>query len=294
MVNFENIANLRQYLCQARLEGKSIALVPTMGNLHEGHLQLVDRARKEAELVVASIFINPLQFGPGEDYKGYPRSFSQDQEKLQKRGCHILFAPQIENMYPETRISATVVKVPHLSHTHCGASRPGHFTGVATVVTKLFGIVQPDVAIFGLKDYQQFLVIKQATDELCLPVKIIGSPIARTENGLAMSSRNGYLNAAQKEQAAGLYRTLVATRLAIEGGNFDYDALAVKASHQLEQAGFQPDYFSICRQKDLQPATIKDRDVVILAAAYLGKARLIDNIRFTINLALSKYGDHDV
>ncbi len=294
MVTFENIANLRKYLYQARMEGKSIALVPTMGNLHEGHLQLVDQAQKVATLAVVSIFINPLQFGPGEDYKGYPRSFSQDQEKLRKRGCHILFSPQIENMYPETRISATVVKVPHLSHIHCGASRPGHFTGVATVVTKLFGIVQPDAAIFGLKDYQQFLVIKQATDDLCLPVKIIGSPIARTESGLAMSSRNGYLNATQKEKAAGLYRTLVKTQLAIENGNCDYDALSVKASRQLEQSGFQPDYFSICRQKDLQPATIKDRDVVILAAAYLGKARLIDNIRFTVNLTLPKYRHYDV
>jgi pantoate--beta-alanine ligase len=282
MVTIENISRLRKHLWQNRITSKSIALVPTMGNLHEGHLQLVDRAREEAELVVASIFVNPLQFDHGGDYNDYPRTFLKDQEKLLQRGCHVLFIPQVEHMYPGTRMSATVVKVPHLSYIHCGASRPGHFTGVATVVTKLFGIVQPDVAIFGLKDYQQFLVIKQITDDLCLPVKIIGNPIARTESGLAMSSRNSYLNATERQQATSLYHILVATRLAIEGGNFDYDQLATEASHQLEQAGFKPDYLNICQQQNLQPATATDRELVILAAAYLGKARLIDNIRFTL------------
>ncbi len=288
MVTIAQISNLRKHLWQVRMVNKSIALVPTMGNLHEGHLQLVDRARQEAELVVVSIFVNPLQFGPGEDYQGYPRTFLRDQEKLLERGCDLLFVPQVNEMYPETRLSATVVKVPHLSHIHCGASRPGHFTGVATVVTKLFGIVQPDVAIFGLKDYQQFLVIKQVTDDLCLPVKIVGNPIARTENGLAMSSRNGHLSPAQIQQAAGLYHILMETRQAIEGGNLDYDTLAAEASRKLQQTGFRLDYFSICRQQDLQPAMANDQDLVILTAVYLGKARLIDNVRCNINSTLLK------
>ena len=198
------------------------------------------------------------------------------------RGCHVLFAPSVEEMYPATNISSTVVKVPHLDQLLCGASRPGHFTGVATVVSKLFGIVQPDVAIFGLKDFQQFLVIKQFTNDLCLPVKIIGAPIARAENGLALSSRNGYLSDEELSQATHLYRCLTQCRLALEGGETDFDKLEEQAQNQLESAGFTRDYFKICRQEDLQPATSDDTALVIVAVAYLGKARLIDNIRLTL------------
>jgi pantoate--beta-alanine ligase len=284
MHTIDSISQLRSHLWQAKLEHKVIAFVPTMGNLHEGHLQLIDRALEEADLVVASIFVNPLQFGPGEDFKGYPRTFIADQEKLMSRGCHVLFAPTVDEMYPTTNISSTVVKVPHLDQLLCGASRPGHFTGVATVVSKLFGIVQPDIAIFGLKDYQQFLVIKQFTNDLCLPVKIIGAPIARAESGLALSSRNGYLSDVELSQAAQLYRCLIDCRLALEAGEKDFDKLAETAQRQLESAGFTRDYFNICRQDDLQLATSADTALVVVAAAYLGKARLIDNIRLQLAL----------
>ncbi|MGY8906275.1 pantoate--beta-alanine ligase [Candidatus Njordibacter sp. Uisw_056] len=284
MHTIDSINQLRSHLWQAKLDHKVIAFVPTMGNLHEGHLQLIDRALEEADLVVASIFVNPLQFGPGEDFNGYPRTFMADQEKLISRGCHVLFAPNVDEMYPTTNVSSTVVKVPHLDQLLCGASRPGHFTGVATVVSKLFGIVQPDLAIFGLKDYQQFLVIKQLTNDLCLPVKIIGAPIARAESGLALSSRNGYLSNSELGQAAQLYACLINCRLALEQGESDLQKLEDQAQCQLESAGFERDYFKICRQNDLQPATNSDSHLAIVAAAYLGKARLIDNIRFTLQL----------
>jgi len=282
MHTIDTISHLRDHLWQAKLEHKVIAFVPTMGNLHEGHLQLIDRALEEADLVVASIFVNPLQFGPGEDFNGYPRTFMADQEKLMSRGCHVLFAPSVDEMYPATKVSSTIVKVPHLDHLLCGATRPGHFTGVATVVSKLFGIVQPDVAIFGLKDYQQFLVIQQMTSDLCLPVKIIGAAIARAENGLALSSRNGYLSTSELQQAAQLQASLVAARLALEKGISDMHAIEEEAQKALEGAGFKRDYFKVCRQQDLQPATQDDKQLAIVAAAYLGGARLIDNIRFTL------------
>ncbi len=284
MYTIDSINQLRNHLWQAKLDHKIIAFVPTMGNLHEGHLQLIDRALEEADLVVVSIFVNPLQFGPGEDFNGYPRTFMGDQEKLMSRGCHVLFAPTVDEMYPTTNVSSTVVKVPHLDQLLCGTSRPGHFTGVATVVSKLFGIVQPDLAIFGLKDYQQFLVIKQLTNDLCLPVKIIGAPIARAESGLALSSRNGYLSEKELRQAAQLYVCLIACRVALETGETELLKLEEQAQCQLEFAGFTRDYFKICRQSDLQPANIDDNELVIVAAAYLGKARLIDNIRFTLLL----------
>ena len=274
------IEELRQQLWQHRLNGASIAFVPTMGNLHEGHLQLIDRAHEHADIVVSSIFVNPLQFGPGEDFNGYPRTFDADKAKLTERGCHILFAPTVDEMYPDTQVSQTIVKVPHLSSIHCGASRPGHFTGVATVVTKLFGIVQPDYAVFGLKDFQQFMVIKQLTEDLCLPVAIIGAPIARAASGLALSSRNGYLSQEELDTAATLYRCLADTRTAIDAGNMNFEELAESAQQRLEEAGFKRDYFVICRQQDLQPATAEDQDLVILAAAHMGKARLIDNLHF--------------
>ena len=282
MYTIDRISQLRDHLWQAKLDHKIIAFVPTMGNLHEGHLQLIYRALEEADLVVASIFVNPLQFGPSEDFNGYPRTFMADQEKLMSRGCHVLFAPTVEEMYPNTRISSTLVKVTHLDDLLCGASRPGHFTGVATVVSKLFGIVQPDLAIFGLKDYQQFLVIKQLTNDLCLPVKIIGAPIARAESGLALSSRNGYLNPQQLNQAAQLHRCLLSCQVALESGETNTLKLEEQAQCQLEDTGFTRDYFKICRQSDLQVASHHDKELVIVAAAYLGKARLIDNIRFNL------------
>ncbi len=278
----EDIDALRQHLWDARLAGKSVAFVPTMGNLHEGHMQLIDQALTYGDVVVASIFVNPLQFGPGEDFASYPRTLEHDVSKLQARGCHVLFTPSVEGMYPQTKVSATVVNVPHLSERWCGLSRPLFFTGVATVVAKLFGIVQPDYAVFGLKDYQQYCVIKQMTADLCLPVEIIGAPIARASSGLALSSRNGYLSDQELATAASLYACLTHLRDQIVQGNKDFKTLAEQGQSALEQVGFIPDYLEICRQKDLQPAQAEDTDMVIAAAAFLGKARLIDNIQFTL------------
>ena len=274
------VESLRQHLWDARLNGASIAFVPTMGNLHEGHLQLLDLAHAKGDLVVASIFVNPLQFGPGEDFDEYPRTLNDDAQKLAERGCHVLFAPSVEEMYPRTNVCATQVSVPHLNQRLCGVSRPLFFSGVATVVAKLFGIVQPDYAVFGLKDYQQYLVITQMTEDLCLPVAIIGAPTARANDGLALSSRNGYLSTQELSIATKLYACLTHVRDQILQGSTDFIALAEQAQLTLEAAGFQRDYFEVCRQNDLQPAEPEDKNIVIAAAIFLGKARLIDNVQF--------------
>lgn len=278
----KTIAELRAQLQQQRLAQKRIAFVPTMGNLHDGHLTLVEQGKAVADVVVASIFVNPLQFGAGEDLERYPRTLEEDTAKLIESGCDYLFAPTVDEMYPQGTSSQTIVDVPNLSALHCGASRPGHFRGVATVVTKLFGIVQPDVAIFGLKDFQQLAVIRQMVKDLCLPVEIIGAPIARSSTGLALSSRNGYLTQAELEIAPALYQTLCNIQQRINAGEHDYRSLERDAIVQLARAGFRPDYFNIARQGDLLPAKQEDKQLVILAAAYLGQARLIDNLHFSL------------
>lgn len=283
MQTFHSIAELRTALQQARAQGKRIGLVPTMGNLHDGHLQLVHQVKESCDIIVASIFVNPLQFGANEDLDSYPRTLQDDQQKLAAAGCTYLFAPSDAEMYPNGRDTQTEVEVPGLSDLHCGASRPGHFRGVTTVVCKLFGIVQPDVAIFGEKDYQQLMVIRRMAADLYLPVEILGSPIARNSDGLALSSRNGYLSAEQLATAPALYRTLQATKAAIEdGGRRDYRALEDEAYRTLAEAGFERDFFSICNAEDLSPAGDDSRKMVILAAAPLGGARLIDNIEVSI------------
>lgn len=284
MILCHTIAELRAAISKRRLnEGGQVAFVPTMGNLHSGHIQLIQEAHKKGDTVICSIFVNPMQFGPNEDLDAYPRTLEADSEKLIAAGCHILFAPNASEIYPKGLESQTEVNVPHLGEALCGAVRPGHFTGVATVVSKLFNIVQPDIALFGQKDFQQLAIIRKMVRDLCIPVEIIGVPTVRADSGLALSSRNGYLTATELSQAPALYQTLVKIRQLIEAGEADFDKLCQQGRSELQKQGFIPDYLCICRQSDLEPAQEKDRDLVILAAAHLGKARLIDNIAFALN-----------
>jgi pantoate--beta-alanine ligase len=273
------IAELRSILGTWRRAGDRIAFVPTIGNLHAGHISLVEAARRQAERVVVSIFVNPTQFGAGEDFEAYPRTEAEDREKLLAAGVDLLFLPEIGEMYdPGAR---TVVSVAGLSGLHCGAFRPGHFDGVATVVAKLFNIVQPDSVFFGLKDYQQFVIIRTMVRDLNIPVALIPVETVREASGLAMSSRNGYLSDAEKMTAAKLYRALCEAKDAVLGGRTAYTEIERQAQAFLAAAGFKTDYFSICRSSDLAAATPEDREFVILAAARLGKTRLIDNIYFS-------------
>ncbi|MGB0467381.1 MAG: pantoate--beta-alanine ligase [Pontibacterium sp.] len=282
MKTIHSITDLQSTLRQARAQGKRISLVPTMGNLHEGHLQLVHQARACSDLVVSSVFVNPLQFGAGEDLDSYPRTLASDQEKLRGAGCDLLFAPTDEEVYPNGRDNQTEVEVPGLSDLYCGASRPGHFRGVATVVCKLFGIVQPDVAIFGEKDYQQLMVIQRMTADLCLPVEIQGAPIVRNSDGLALSSRNGYLSEEQLALAPVLCQTLRDSAKQIKAGRRDYAQLEEEAQRTLEETGFKRDLYRICNAQDLTTATEDSSQLVILAGAHLGAARLIDNIEIDL------------
>ncbi len=277
MKTIHTLNELRQLLAKERAHGNKIGLVPTMGNLHAGHIALVQQAKENADIIVSTIFVNPLQFSAGEDLDKYPRTLQADQEKLEAVGCHYLFVPSEEEVYPDGREKQTMVEVPDVSNLYCGASRPGHFQGVATIVCKLFGMVQPDLAIFGAKDYQQLFVIRKMTKDLSLPITIQGSPIVRNEHGLALSSRNGYLSEEELSAATALNKTLKVTAQAIEQGNSDFDALAEAAQNQLEAAGFRRDYFVIARQNDLLAASKGDTNLVILAAAYMGSARLLDN-----------------
>jgi pantoate--beta-alanine ligase len=273
------VCELREAIKTWRLNGESVAFVPTMGNLHAGHLQLVRVAKKNADRVVVSIFVNPTQFGAGEDFETYPRTEREDQEKLQTESADLLFQPAVADIY--TPNAKTIVTVTGLSDWYCGASRPGHFNGVATVVCKLFNIVQPNIALFGLKDFQQLTIIKTMVRDLNIPVEITGVDTVREPGGLAMSSRNGYLTDAEKRVAPKLYQALCAARDAILVGNQPYADIERQALQFLDQAGFQTDYFSVCRSSDLKKAAAEDFDLVLLAAAKLGKTRLIDNIYFS-------------
>lgn len=278
MQTFHTISDLRSAIWQRRRQGETIAFVPTMGNLHEGHMELVRVARQQADCVVASIFVNPLQFGANEDFDSYPKTLQADSEKLISNGCDQLFAPSVSEMYPDGQPIATQVSVTTLAKHHCGASRPGHFEGVATVVAKLFAMVQPDIAVFGEKDFQQLAVIRQMTRDLSFPVEIIGVPTQRSPEGLALSSRNSYLTETELATAPVLHQLLQRTKDQILAGETDFAKLRDTANQQLTASGFIPDYFNISRQHDLEPASTNDKDIVILAAAKLGQARLIDNI----------------
>ena len=281
MQTVHTIAHLRTAVDQWRARRERIALVPTMGNLHEGHLQLLKRACRSADKVVVSIFVNPMQFGPQEDFTAYPRTLKQDSLKLAENGAHLLFTPDVEELYPYGIDNSVRVEVPGLSDILCGASRPGHFTGVVTVVAKLFNALRPHVAVFGEKDYQQLLVVRRMVADLCMAVDIIGEPTVREMDGLAMSSRNGYLSAVERERAPALYQTLhwMADRV-IRG--MDYEGLADQGMNILRESGFSPDYVTIRRAEDLQPPQAADSRLIILAAAWLGKTRLIDNLVVTL------------
>jgi len=274
---------LRQALDAERQKSRRIGFVPTMGNLHDGHLQLVRKARELCDIVVVSIFVNPMQFGAGEDLDAYPRTLLADKEKLFAEGVQYLFCPTPGEIYPEGLEQQSSVNVPELSDTLCGADRPGHFTGVATVVTKLFNIVQPQVAVFGEKDFQQLSIIRKMTRDLCLPIEIVGVPTARAADGLALSSRNGYLTPMQRLKAPLLNNLLVECREAIACGFDNYRELEERALGQLRSAGFQPDYFQIRDARTLDRVTENTEEIAILAAARLGKPRLIDNVRLNLN-----------
>jgi pantoate--beta-alanine ligase len=254
-----------------------------MGNLHAGHAALVEKAAQRADFVVASIFVNPLQFGPNEDLDKYPRTLIADQEKLVEAGCHLLFTPDVDEMYPHGMQGQTRVSVPVISEGLCGASRPGHFEGVATVVSKLFNMVQPDLAIFGQKDFQQLAVIRTLVRDLNMPIQIIGEPTVRADDGLALSSRNGYLSAEQRAAAPVLYRTLQEMAAAIRAGERDFAKLVSAAQAQHSAAGFRPDYLEVREANSLHPVTADATQLVILVAAFIGSTRLIDNLAFELN-----------
>lgn len=272
------VAQLRTAIAQARAAGQRIAFVPTMGNLHAGHIALITQAVARADFVVASIFVNPLQFGPNEDLDSYPRTLAADQNKLTDAGCNLLFTPAVEDIYPDGMAEHTIVSVPGVSSGLCGGSRPGHFDGVSTIVCKLLNMVQPDLALFGEKDYQQLAVIRKMVSDLSMPIEICGVPIVRDTDGLALSSRNGYLSAQQRANAPALQQCMHSVKAHIIKGNRDYAALFAQFDTDLQDAGFRLDYVELRDALNLEPAHADSRHMVLLAAAYLGTTRLIDNL----------------
>ncbi len=282
MQSITEIKSLRSQIKAWRQAGLSVAFVPTMGNLHRGHFSLVEKAKTLADKVVVSIFVNPMQFGANEDLDNYPRTLSEDKQGLAELGTDIVFTPSVSTIYPNGLGEQSFVDVPGVSLGYCGGSRPGHFKGVATVVTKLFNLVQPDYACFGEKDFQQLQVIKTMARDLSMPVEIIGVPTMREVSGLAMSSRNGYLSAEQKTTATALFKALGQCAEQLKLGNKDFTSLKAHAKQSLEQAGLKPDYFEIAQRDTLKTATLDDNHFVILAAAFLGSVRLIDNMQVDI------------
>ena len=263
----------------ARTAGRRVAFVPTMGNLHAGHIALVERARALAGYVVVSIFVNPLQFPVGEDFDAYPRTPEADGRVLEAAGVDLLWTPGVRDLYPRGLEQTTRVEVPGLGEILCGAHRPGHFAGVATVVTILLSVVGPDLALFGEKDYQQLLVIRRLVEDLHLPVTVVPVPTVREPDGLAMSSRNGYLGVEDRGRAPALFRALQGAAGRLSRGEADPEAVEADGVAELSAAGLRPDYFSVRRAADLAAPGPADRDLVVLAAAWLGRARLIDNLR---------------
>lgn len=277
MQTFADVAALREQLKQVKRDGRRVAFVPTMGNLHEGHLTLVRKAREQADVVMVSIFVNPMQFDRADDLNNYPRTLDDDLSKLNSEGVDFVFTPTPEIMYPYGLDKQTFVEVPGLSHMLEGASRPGHFRGVATIVSKLFNIVQPNVACFGEKDYQQLAVIRQMVDDLCLDIEVIGVPTVREMDGLAMSSRNGLLTLDERQRAPVLARTMRWINSAIRGGRDDYNSIIEDAVDQLRAADLEPDEIFIRDARTLLPISADSKQAVILMSAFLGKVRLIDN-----------------
>ncbi|MEH6503231.1 MAG: pantoate--beta-alanine ligase [Cycloclasticus sp.] len=278
MIVVHTIKELQDRLNEHKKLGHSIALVPTMGNLHAGHLQLVTSAQRHADIVVVSLFVNPTQFSANEDLGNYPRTLQDDIDKLTSLNTDILFAPSITEIYPLGGDNTTHVHVPGLTDILCGASRAGHFDGVTTIVCKLFNITRADVAIFGEKDFQQLAVIRRMVADLNIPISLIGEAIVREPDGLAMSSRNGYLSEVERETAASLYKTLLRVQQAILDGQDDFATIEARAKTELTQQGFKPDYLHVFQRDQLRPAVSGDKELVILVAAFLGTTRLIDNL----------------
>lgn len=282
MQTVSNVSQLRSKIKSWKQQGLTVAFVPTMGNLHAGHFSLVDKAKQIADKVVVSIFVNPMQFGKNEDLDKYPRTLQSDQNGLIEHGADLLFTPTVETIYPKGLEAQSYIDVPGVSEGHCGASRPGHFRGVATIVNKLFNLVQPDIACFGEKDFQQLAVIRTMVEDLSMPIEIIGVATKREESGLAMSSRNGYLTEAEKQQASALYQILLNAEKALKTGEQSLEAITQHAKLDIEKHGFTLDYFNICNAKTLKLATQDDTQLVILVAAFLSNVRLIDNLQVTI------------
>ncbi len=281
METVTTISAVRERVKGWRRAGARVVFVPTMGNLHAGHVSLIETARRHGERFVASIFVNPMQFGPNEDFAHYPRTPHEDQRMLQAAGCDLMFMPDVAEIYPHGAERAARVEVPGLSRILEGEFRPGHMEGVSTVVAKLFHIVEPDVAVFGEKDYQQLTVIRRMVTELCMRVEIVGAPTVRDSDGLAMSSRNQYLTAAERKVAPVIYRTLEAAAGRIRSGDAEFASIERFGFQALEGAGLRPDYFSVRRAGDLTSPDAATRELVVLAAARLGRARLIDNLQAT-------------
>lgn len=278
MITVSETEELRDNLSEWRSAGDHVALIPTMGNLHAGHLSLIDLAREHAEKIVVSIFVNPTQFGESEDFDGYPQTLDRDKRRLTRSGVDILFVPSVSTLYPFGVDNATSVIVPGLSDEFCGEFRPGHFAGVSSVVTRLFGLVQPDVAVFGQKDYQQQLIIRRMTEDLSFPIRIVTGETVREKDGLALSSRNQYLTEEERATAPVIFKVLNSIGESLQSGKRNYDELQEEASKALADAGLTPDYVSIRRAENLAEPDRDCDELVVFVAATLGKARLIDNI----------------
>ena len=282
MLIIETLPLLRQHIRRLRQEGKRIALVPTMGNLHDGHMKLVDEAKARADVVIASIFVNPMQFDRPDDLVRYPRTLQEDCEKLNKRKVDYVFAPAVEEIYPQGLEGQTFVEVPGLSTMLEGASRPGHFRGVSTIVSKLFNLIQPDLACFGEKDFQQLALIRKMVADMGYDIEIVGVPIIRAKDGLALSSRNGYLTAEQRKIAPGLHKVMNSIAEKLIAGNRELQEIIAIAEQELNEKGFRADDIQIRDADTLQELTETSKRAVILAAAWLGQARLIDNQSVTL------------
>ena len=277
MLIIETLPLLRQQIRRLRMEGKRVALVPTMGNLHDGHMKLVDEAKARADVVVVSIFVNPMQFDRPEDLARYPRTLQEDCEKLNKRKVDLVFAPSVKEIYPNGTETHTYVDVPGLSTMLEGASRPGHFRGVSTIVSKLFNLVQPDIACFGEKDFQQLALIRKMVADMGFDIEIVGVPIMRAKDGLALSSRNGYLTAEQRKIAPGLYKVLSSIADKLQAGERDLDEIIAIAGQELNEKGLRSDDIQIRDADTSLEIAENSKRAVILVAAWLGDARLIDN-----------------
>jgi|TARA_B110000967_G_C18851503_1_gene544870 pantoate--beta-alanine ligase len=282
MYQASSVAEIRQYAQHWKDNAQSIAFIPTMGNLHQGHLSLIEKGQSLCDRTICSIFVNPMQFGPNEDFNHYPRTLERDIEQLETIGCDLVYMPTASELYPNGLDQISQILVTDLTESYEAAHRPGHFTGVATIVLKLFNIVKPNISVFGKKDYQQYQVIRKMVRDLDLEVEIIGQETTREANGLATSSRNQYLTETDTSQAALIYKTLKTTAALILQGERRFNQLEEQAKVQLNQAGFDTDYFSICNAETLKPASSKDRKLVILVTAGLGQTRLLDNIEIDL------------